>query len=152
MANRIKAINAYMPSIVLGKRIVMSDIVAYIAHSTGLNEGAIRQVLAELRDAVIFFLLHGQPVQLEGLGTYTPTIDLTGQIGIGHRADVNIKYRLNDTGAFKAEIDNREYIPSTSSGQAARAATTWSPSGTPTTQTTRWRKRPDKGDSRLYTG
>ncbi|MGC1377070.1 MAG: hypothetical protein WA821_12640 [Anaerolineales bacterium] len=110
MANRIKAINAYMPSIVLGKRIVMSDIVAYIAHSTGLNEGIIRQVLAELRDTVIFFLLHGQSVQLEGLGTYTPTIDLTGEIGIGHRADVNIKYRLNDTGAFKADIENREYI------------------------------------------
>ena len=113
MASRIKAINAYMPSIRLGKRIVMNDIIAYIAHSTGINERTIRQVLAELRDAVIFFLLHGQPVQLEGLGTYTPKLDLTGEIGVGHRADVNIKYRLNDTGAFKAEIDNREQIGKT---------------------------------------
>jgi hypothetical protein len=110
MANRIKAINAYMPTIRLGKRIGMSDLVDFIARSTGLNEGTIRQVLTELRDAVIFFLLHGQPVQLEGLGTYTPKLDLTGEIGVGHRADVNIKYRLNDAGAFKAEIDNRETI------------------------------------------
>ena len=110
MASRIKAINAYIPSIQLGKRVGMDDLVDFIARSTGLNEGTIRQVLTELRDAVIFFLLHGQSVQLEGLGTYTPTVDLSGEFGVGHRADTHIKYRLNDTSAFKADINNREYI------------------------------------------
>jgi hypothetical protein len=99
-----------MPGIKLGKRADMGDIVDFIARSTGLNEGTIRQVLAELRDAIIFFLLHGQPVQLEGLGTYTPTIDLSGEIGVGHRADIYIKNHLNYTGAFKGDINNRENI------------------------------------------
>jgi len=57
-----------------------------------------------------FFNLHGQPVQLEGLGTYTPTIDLDGVIGVGHRADTHIKGHLNAPGAFKGEIERRENI------------------------------------------
>ena len=120
MANRMKAITAYMPTIRLGKRIVMSDLVAYIAHRTILSESTIRWVLAELYDAVLFFLLHGQPVQMEGLGVYTPRIDLTGEIGLGHRADVNIKSRLNEAGAFKAEIDNRESIGKSGDDLVAR--------------------------------
>jgi len=110
MTNRIKAINAYMPNIKLGKRAELSDLVEFIARSTGLNESTIRQVLIELRDTVVFFNLRGQPVQLEGLGTYTPTIDLGGEIGIGHRADTYIKEHLNASGAFKGEIERRENI------------------------------------------
>jgi len=55
MASRIKAINAYMLDIKLGKRAGMSDLVDFIARSTGLKEGVISQVLLELRDATVFF-------------------------------------------------------------------------------------------------
>lgn len=110
MASRIKAINAYMPNIKLGKRAEMSDLVEFIARSTGLNESTISQVLLELRDATVFFSLRGQPVQLEGLGTYTPTVDLSGEIGVGHRADTYIKDHLNASSAFKGEIERRENI------------------------------------------
>lgn len=44
-----------------------------------LDEGDVRQVLLELRDAVVFFNLRGQPVKLKGLGAYTPTIKLDGK-------------------------------------------------------------------------
>ena len=67
MANRIKAIGAGMPKIKLGRRAVTDDLVEFIARSTGLNESGVRQVLLELRDAVLFFNLRGQAVQLEGL-------------------------------------------------------------------------------------
>ncbi|MCE7918306.1 MAG: hypothetical protein DPW21_07595 [Anaerolineae bacterium] len=110
MASRIKAINAYMPDIKLGKRAELNDLVEFIARSTGLNESTIRQVLIELRDTVVFFNLRGQPVQLEGLGTYTPTIDLEGAINVGHRADTYIKGHLNAAGAFKGDIMRRENI------------------------------------------
>ena len=113
MANRIKAINAYQPRIVLGRRAGMDDMVDFIARSTGLNEGTIRQVLLELRDGVVFFNLRGEPVQLEGLGTYTPIIELDGNIAVGHRADMGIKRRLNAPGDFKGEIQNREYVGKT---------------------------------------
>jgi hypothetical protein len=120
MASRIKAINAYMPNIKLGKRAELGDLVSFIARSTNLNEGSIRQVLTELRDAVVFFNLRGQPVQLEGLGTYTPTIDLDGVINVGHRADTYIKDHLNVSGEFKGEIERRENIGKSGDDLAAK--------------------------------
>jgi hypothetical protein len=120
MANRIKAINAYLPKLVLGKRAETTDLVEFIARSTGLNEGSIRQVLLELRDAVSFFNVRGQAVSLEGLGTYTPTIDLDGTINVGHRADNALKNRLNTPGAYKGEIQQRENIGTTSDELVAR--------------------------------
>ncbi len=114
MAKQIQAVNAYRPRIMLGKRAEMNDMVDFIARSTGLNEGTIRQVLTELRDATVFFNLRGQAVQLECLGTYTPTIELDGTIGVGHRADGYIKRHLNAPGAFQGEILQRENIGKTS--------------------------------------
>ncbi|MBN2088661.1 hypothetical protein JW964_03565 [candidate division KSB1 bacterium] len=114
MTSLIKAINAYRPKLVLGKRVDMKEMIEFIARSTGLNEGTIRQVLIELRDGVIFFNLRGQPVYLECLGTYTPAIDLDGTITIGHRADMTIKNSLNAPGAYKGEIQQRENIGKTS--------------------------------------
>lgn len=108
MANKIRAINAYRPKIKLGKRAEMSDLVEFIARGTGLNESGVRQALLELRDAVLFFTLRGQPVKLEGLGTYAPTIDLNGTFDISHRADTALKNGLNAAGAFRGEIENRE--------------------------------------------
>ncbi|HOC22061.1 MAG: hypothetical protein GYA30_07990 [Chloroflexi bacterium] len=114
MASRIKAVNAYAPKIKLGKRVEMGDLVAFIARGTGLNESGVRQVLLELRDAVLFFTLQGQPVKLEGLGTYTPTIDLAGELGIGHRADIALKNGLNVPGKFRGEIIHHENLGKTS--------------------------------------
>lgn len=110
MTSRIKAINAYAPKIKLGRRATTEDLVEFIARSTGLNESGVRQVLLELRDTVLFFNLRGQPVQLEGLGTYTPKISLDGTMGVGHRADNALKQGLNKPGAFKGEINNRDNI------------------------------------------
>lgn len=114
MTSKIRAINAHRPRVVLGKRAEMDDLVSFIARSTGLNESGVRQVLLELRDAVIFFNLRGQAVKLEGLGTYTPKIDLDGTMGVGHRADIKIKNSFNAPGAFQGEIENRENIGKTS--------------------------------------
>lgn len=114
MASKIKAINAYMPRIELGRRAETEDLVDMIARGTGLNEGDIRQMLFELRDTVLFFNLRGQAVKLEGLGTYTPVIQLDGNFKVGHRADMKLKEGLNAPGEFRGEINNREIIGKTS--------------------------------------
>ena len=113
MADRVKAINAYMPKIKLGKRVRTDNVVKFIARSTGLNEGGVRQVLLELRDTVLFYNLQGRAVQLEGLGTYTPVAQLDGTFRIGHRADIILKRRLNVPGEFSGEIENAENIGKT---------------------------------------
>lgn len=70
-------------------------------------------MLLELRDAVVFFNRQGRAVKLEGLGTYTPSIDLEGQIKVGHRADNHLKRELND-GDFRGDIERRENVGKTS--------------------------------------
>jgi len=87
--------------------------VAFIARSTGLNESGVSQVLLELRDTVVFFNQRGEPVKLPGLGTYTPKISLDGTIGVGHRADIEIKNQIKDLSAFRGEVENRDNIGKT---------------------------------------
>ncbi len=114
MASRIKAINAYRPKIELGERADTDDLVEFIARSTGLNESGVRQVLLELRDTVLFYNLRGQAVKLEGLGTYTPVIQLNGEFKVGHRADMALKKGLNSPGKFHGVIKNAENAGKTS--------------------------------------
>lgn len=114
MATKIQAINAYRPKVKLGRRAETDELVSFIARSTGLNESGVRQVLLELRDAAIFFNQQGRGVKLEGLGTYSPTVDLAGTFKVSHRADVALKNALNAQGSFMGEIVNRENIGKTS--------------------------------------
>ena len=98
----------------LGRTARKRDLVRFIARSTGLNEGGIAQVLAHLRDAVIFYPLDGRAVQLDGLGTYYPQIRLNGKLKVGHRADRELKAELNKAGNFQGEIINKDNIGKTS--------------------------------------
>ena len=114
MASKIQAINANRPRIKLGRTAGNEELIEFIARSTGLNESGIRQALLELRDAVITFNKQGRAVKLDGLGTYTPSINLEGTIKVGHRADSSLKNALNMKSAFKGDIINRENIGKTS--------------------------------------
>jgi hypothetical protein len=58
-------------------------------------------------------------VKFEGLGTYTPSIDLEGKLKISHRADRSLTNALNAQGAFQGEIENRANIGKTSDGLVA---------------------------------
>ena len=49
-------------------------------------------------------------VKVEGLGTFTPSIDLSGQFAIVYRADPALNYGLNMPGTFSGTILNRENI------------------------------------------
>ncbi len=113
ITSRIRAINEYRPRIELGKRAEMDDLVEFIARGAVLNEGGIQQALLELRDAMLFFALRGQSVKLPGLGTFTPTIDLDGNLSISHRADMYVKQHLNIPGEFRGDIENRDSIGKT---------------------------------------
>ena len=114
MTSKITAINAYCPRIDLGKTAQHDELVGYMADRTGLNEGEIRLLMAELRDTIVFFNKSGRGVRLEGLGTYAPKIGLDGKFGVSHRLDNHIRNALNVPGAFKGVIERRENIGKTS--------------------------------------
>ncbi len=110
MADRIQAIKAYTPRLKQKETVPMERLVEYIASRTNFNEGAVVNVLMELRDAILFFGLSAQAVKLKGLGTFTPTIGLQGNIDVSYRADKWIKNKLNAPDALQGKIENLDMI------------------------------------------
>ena len=114
MAPRIKAVNAYRPRIEQGNTVQKPELVRALSRATGLVEGSIDQAIKELRDQVVEFCRSGRAVKVDGLGTFTPTIDLDGYFAIAFRADPAMSYGLNIPGIFSGTIVNREFIGKTS--------------------------------------
>lgn len=81
-----------------------------MSRSTSLNEGTIRFVIYELRDAILKAHRTGQAVKIDGLGTFTPTIRLDGSLDILFRPDPDMLRQLNDRGKFYAKILNKANI------------------------------------------
>jgi nucleoid DNA-binding protein len=113
MASRISALNHYRPQIEYGITADWHEVAEYIASHTGLGKADILRVLLELQGAIIYFLLHGRGVKLEGLGTYLPNINYRGVFDVAHRLDRGLKKALNRAGEFKGKLRNKKNIGKT---------------------------------------
>ena len=113
MAKLIEAIRAYGPRIILGRMVQPRELAEYISRGTSLNRGEIENVLSELNEALCYFMRQGSSVKLSGVGVFSPSIDLEGNLDIGVRMDNSIDAELNKIGAFQGEILNRENIGKT---------------------------------------
>ena len=120
MAQKIKAINAFRPRIEQGTTVQKPELVRAVSRATGIVEGALDQSIKELRDQIILFCSAGRAVKVEGLGIFTPSIDLDGNITISFRADSAFANGLNTPGIFSGRIANRENIGKTSDELIAR--------------------------------
>ena len=114
MAPRIKAVNAYRPRIEQGNTVQKPELIRAVSRATSLVEGSVDQAVKEVRDQIIEFCRAGRAVKVDGLGTYTPTIDLDGYFAITFRADPAMNHGLNLPGTFSGTILNREFIGKTS--------------------------------------
>jgi len=114
MAQKIKAINAFRPRIEQGNTVQKPELVRAVSHATSLVEGSVNLVTKEMRDQIILFCSAGRAVKVEGLGTFTPSIDLENNITISFRADSAFANGLNMPGSFSGRILNRENIGKTS--------------------------------------
>lgn len=110
MARKITAIRRYRPEIKRTPTRQMAEIISDMSHSTTLSEGSIRNVVYQLRDAILMAHRHGQAVKIEGLGTFTPTIRMDGSFDILFRPDPDILRQLHDRTKFRAGILNRANI------------------------------------------
>jgi hypothetical protein len=120
MTHRIKAINAYRPRLELGNTVQKAELVRSVSRSTGIAEGTLDHSIKELRDQIIAYCRAGRGVKMEGLGTWTPAINLDGSLDIQYRADPAINYALNMPGTFTGTIINREFMGSTSDELVAK--------------------------------
>lgn len=113
MAKTIKAISALGPRILLGKKASMTELVSAVANRTGLNKGDVLLMVNELRDNIVTFGLSGRGVKIDGLGTFTPKVNLKGEISLSVRLDSSISADLNKRRAFEGKIENREMMGKT---------------------------------------
>ncbi len=110
MTSRISALNHYRPQIEYGETADWHEVAEYIAWHTGLSKVDILRVLLELQGAIIYFLLRGRGVKLEGLGTYLPNVNYQGVFDVGYRLDRRVKKALNVKGIFEGRIRNKKNI------------------------------------------
>ncbi len=110
MASRISALNHYRPQIEYGETADWREVAEYIATHTGLGKADIIRVLLELQGAIIYFLLSGRGVKLEGLGTYLPNINYQGVFDVAYRLDSRLKKALNRKGEFRGRLRNKKNI------------------------------------------
>ena len=108
MAKLIQAIREFGPRLTLARTAQTPEIAELIAARTSMNCGEVENALSEFKAALLFYAKQGSPVKLEGLGTFTPTIDLAGTLNVGFRLDAGIDSALNGAGMYKGEIVNRE--------------------------------------------
>ena len=113
MAEKIKAIHEYSPRIKLGITQSMSRLVRFMSARSGLNEGTILNVLMELRDAIAHHAMIGEPTKLDGLGTFTPSVDISGVFKMNYRADKRLKGLLNEPHGFLGDIENKDMMGKT---------------------------------------
>jgi hypothetical protein len=114
MAPRIQAINAYRPRIEQGNTVQKPELLRSVSRATSLVEGTVDQTIKEVRDQIIEFCRSGRAVKVEGLGVFSPSIDLEGNLSISFRPDPAFANGLNVPGIFTGTILNRENIGKTS--------------------------------------
>lgn len=120
MTSRISALNHYRPQIEYGETADWREVADHIANHTGLSHADVIRVLLELQAAIIYFLLQGRGVKLEGLGTYLPNINYQGVFDVAHRLDRRLKRALNIKGVFSGRIRNKKNIGMTAEEVFAR--------------------------------
>jgi hypothetical protein len=114
MAPRIKAVNAFRPRIEQGNTVRKPELLRAVSRTTSLVEGSVDLVIKEVRDQIIEFCRAGRAVKVDGLGTFSPSIDLAGELAISFRPDPAFANGLNVPGTFSGKILNRENIGKTS--------------------------------------
>ena len=113
MALTIQAVNAYRPRIEQGNTVQKPELLRAASRATGIVEGTLDQSIKELRDQIIEFNRSGRAVKVEGLGTFSPSIDLEGNLAICFRPSPAFANGLNIPGIFTGTIVNRENIGKT---------------------------------------
>jgi HU domain fused to wHTH, Ig, or Glycine-rich motif len=120
MAPRIKAVNAYRPRIEQGNTVQKPELIRAVSRATSLVEGTVDQTIKEVRDQIIEFCRAGRAVKVDSLGTFSPSIDLEGNLAISFRPDPAFANGLNVPGIFTGTILNRENIGKTSEELVAK--------------------------------
>lgn len=112
MADLVKAVQAYSPRIIKGKKVQTDELVSFIGGRTGYNKSTIIGLLLEFQNIIVVSLKAGRAVNLEGLGIFSPGINKDGVIRVNFRVDKDITRGINWKAdyPFKGKIKNEDMI------------------------------------------
>lgn len=94
MAHRLKAISLMGPRLLHSSSIKIDEISEFIEGRTGIQRSSIKSALDELQATILFFNKLGKAVVLPGLGTFTPFINLEGEINSKFRQNKELSTKL----------------------------------------------------------
>lgn len=119
MAKKITAIRTYRPELKRMRTMQTEALMEQLVQRTALSQGAVWQAVYELRDTLLMALRAGQAVKVQGLGTFSPTIRMNGELDIIFRADPRMLRDLN-TETLYATILNKDSIGKSADELVAR--------------------------------
>lgn len=110
MAKILEAIRDFGPKLKLNKTLTMRDLAAFIAMRTAINETQVMAVLLELKFAILYFIRQGTPINLPGLGRFSPGIGRDGKYRFNVRVDKCLVDGMNEKDAYTGRLENPENI------------------------------------------
>jgi hypothetical protein len=120
MARKITAIRRYRPEIERMPTRQTQEIIEEMCRSTTLSRGVIRNVVAQLQEALMDNFHEGRAAKIEGLGTFTPTIRMDGSLDVLFRPEPDMLRQLNDRTQFNAKIINKASLGKSADDLIAR--------------------------------
>ena len=114
MAKLIQAVRRYGPRIELNQTVQINELAEWISGRTGLNKSELVMTLLELNEAIAYFSRRGTPLKLPDVGTFAPSITLSGVIKVKFRPDSSLRKVVSSSDAFVGRIRNQGNIGLTS--------------------------------------
>ncbi|MCB0195943.1 MAG: hypothetical protein KDJ65_28590 [Anaerolineae bacterium] len=109
MAKLVQAVREFGPKLKLYSTIKLNDVAEWIGLRAGMSRHMVAMVTYELAEAISYHTGQGNPVKLDGIGIFTPSIDRHGKIKINFRADPALTKSMKVT-TYSGTIENKRRI------------------------------------------
>jgi nucleoid DNA-binding protein len=110
MAKILEAVRDFGPKVKANPTVQLPQLAAWIAMRTSVNKGEVAMILQELNEAVYYFNCQGTPVKLDGIGTFKPSVNRSGEYSINMLPDRTLAKSLNNAAAFTGTVNNKSNI------------------------------------------
>lgn len=110
MAHKLKAMQTYRPKLQRERTLGIDEICDHIARHSSLNEGEIKNVIAELKATIIYFAQRGHGIMINGLGTFRPGIEMDGKLTLNMAVDPSLKKKICNMETYKGIILQKENL------------------------------------------
>ena len=107
MATILQAVIQYGPRLEFQPTTSLEDVATWVSMRTSINKSEVTMVLSEISEAILFYNLMGSPVKLNGVGTFSPSMDRGGMLNINFRPDMALKKGINNHGGYRGIVQNK---------------------------------------------